>query len=145
MIPRKERKIPMNWLRRMMFGRYGNDQLGNFLFILYILLFLLQILFRGSVAGPVLMMVSYVLVIVYFFRCFSRNIYKRQRENQRFLQAWNPVKNYFKFCRLRMQERNGTKKLYRCPKCHQTIRVPKGRGKIAISCPKCRFEFIKKT
>lgn len=145
MIWGKERKIPMNWLRRMMVGRYGNDQLGNFLFVMYILLFVLQILFRGSVASPVLMMISYVAVILYFFRCFSRNIYKRQMENQRFLQAWNPVKNYFKFCRLRIQERNGTKKLYRCPKCHQIIRVPKGRGKIAISCPKCRFEFIKKT
>ena len=135
----------MNWLRRMMAGRYGNDQMGNFLFAVYLLLFVLQLVFRTTVISPVCILLSYLVIILYFFRCLSRNIYKRQMENQKFLKAWNPVKNYFKFCRLRMKERSGTKKLYRCPKCHQTIRVPKGRGKIAISCPKCRFEFIKKT
>ena len=135
----------MNWLRRMMMGRYGNDPLGNFLFVTYLLLFVLQLIFWTTVVGPVLILLSYFLIILYFFRCLSRNIYKRQMENQKFLKAWNPVKNYFKFWRLRIKERSGTKKLYRCPKCHQTIRVPKGRGKIAISCPKCRFEFIKKT
>ncbi|MCI5731312.1 MAG: hypothetical protein MR304_07200 [Eubacterium sp.] len=135
----------MNWLRRVMAGRYGNDQLGNFLFAVYLLLFVLQLMFRTTVISPVCILLSYLVIILYFFRCLSRNIYKRQMENQKFLKAWNPVKNYFKFCRLRMKERSGTKKLYRCPKCHQTIRVPKGRGKIAISCPKCRFEFIKKT
>ena len=135
----------MNWLRRVMAGRYGNDQLGNFLFAVYLLLFVLQLVFRPTVIRPVCILLSYFVIILYFFRCLSRNIYKRQMENQKFLKAWNPVKNYFKFCRLRMKERSGTKKLYRCPKCHQTIRVPKGRGKIAISCPKCRFEFIKKT
>lgn len=135
----------MNWLRRVMYGRYGNDQLGNFLFVLYLVLFVAQLVFRGTLASPILVGISYLVIVIYFFRCFSRNIYKRQRENQRFLRAWNPVKNYFKFWRLRIQEQSGTKKLYRCPKCHQTIRVPKGRGKIAIRCPKCRFEFIKKT
>lgn len=135
----------MNWLRRVMYGRYGNDQLGNFLFVLYLVLFVAQLVFRGTIVSPVLVGISYLLILIYFFRCFSRNIYKRQRENQRFLRVWNPVKNYFKFWRLRIQERSGTKKLYRCPKCYQTIRVPKGRGKIAIRCPKCRFEFIKKT
>ena len=135
----------MNWLRRVMAGRYGNDQLGNFLFAVYLLLFILQLVFRTTVISPVCILLSYLVIILYFFRCLSRNIYKRQMDNQKFLKAWNPVKNYFKFCRLRMKERSGTKKLYRCPKCHQTIRVPKGRGKIAISCPKCRFEFIKKT
>ena len=135
----------MNWLRRVLAGRYGNDQLGNFLFVVYLLFFVLQFVFQGTMISLVLILFSYFMIVLYFFRCFSRNIYKRQMENQKFLKAWNPVKNYFKFFRLRMKERSGTKKLYRCPKCHQTIRVPKGRGKIAISCPKCRSEFIKKT
>lgn len=119
----------MNWFRRMMYGRYGNDQFGNFLFVVYLLLFVLQRIFIRTVAAPVFALVSMLVIVLYFFRCFSRNIVNRQRENQKFLKFWNPVKNYFKFCRLRMKERSGTKKLYRCPKCHQTIRVPKGRGK----------------
>ncbi|MCH5265564.1 MAG: hypothetical protein J1F02_06670 [Lachnospiraceae bacterium] len=135
----------MNWLRRFMYGRYGSDQLSMFLFVLYLIIFVLSTVFRNTAASPVLMIIGYILVFLYFFRCLSRNIYKRQAENRKFLQVWNPVKNYFKFLRLRFRERNGVKKLYRCPKCHQTIRVPKGRGKIAITCPKCRFEFIKKT
>lgn len=136
----------MNWLRRFMYGRYGgNDQLSVCLFVLYLVVFVLSAIFRRTVAAPVLMAVGYVLVLIYFFRCLSRNIYRRQAENQKFLRVWNPVKNYFRFLKLRFRERNGVKKLYRCPKCHQTIRVPRGRGKIAITCPKCRFEFIKKT
>ena len=136
----------MNWLRRFMYGRYGgNDQLSVCLFVLYLVVFVLSAIFRRTVAAPILMAVGYVLVLIYFFRCLSRNIYRRQAENQKFLRVWNPGKNYFRFLKLRFRERNGVKKLYRCPKCHQTIRVPRGRGKIAITCPKCRFEFIKKT
>lgn len=135
----------MNWLRRFMYGRYGNDQLSTFTFVLYIILVLFQMAFRKTAAGPVLMVLSYLVVIAYFFRCFSKNIYRRQRENQRFLQLWNPVKNYVRFWKLRFRERNGVKKLFRCPKCHQTVRVPKGKGKIAITCPKCRVEFVKRT
>lgn len=135
----------MNWFRRFMYGRYGSDQLSTFLFVLYIVLLVFQMIFRGTAVGSVLMLVSYAVVLIYFFRTFSRNIYRRQMENQKFMQAWNPVKNYFKFWKMRFDERNGVKKLFRCPKCHQTIRVPKGKGKIAITCPKCRFEFIKRT
>ncbi len=135
----------MNWLRRFMYGRYGNDQLSTFLFVFYLILVVFQMIFRNSAAGRVLMLLSYVVVLAYFFRCFSKNIYKRQRENQRFLQLWNPVRNYFKYWKRKIQERNSTKKLFRCPKCHQTIRVPRGKGKIAITCPKCRSEFVKRT
>ena len=143
----------MNWLRRFMYGRYGgNDQLSMFLFVLYLILLVLGSIFRRgvpgsglSVAGTILQTLCWVVVLFYFFRCFSKNIYKRSAENQKFLRMWYPVQNYFKFLKLCFRERNGVKKLYRCPKCHQTIRVPRGRGKIAITCPKCRFEFIKKT
>ncbi len=135
----------MNWLRRFMYGRYGNDQLSTFLFVFYLILVVFQMIFRNSAAGRVLMLLSYVVVLAYFFRCFSKNIYKRQRENQKFLQLWNPLRNYFKYWKRKIQERNSTKKLFRCPKCHQTIRVPRGKGKIAITCPKCRSEFVKRT
>ena len=135
----------MNWFRRFMYGRYGSDQLSTCLFFIYVILVVFQFAFRNSVPGMILMALSYVVVFIYFFRFLSRNIYKRQSENQKFLQMWIPVKNYLKYLKLRIQERNGVKKLFRCPKCHQTIRVPRGKGKIAITCPKCHYEFIKKT
>lgn len=131
--------------QRMMYGRYGSDQLGMFCFAAYLVIWLLTMFFRGTRFALILNSISYLFVIAYFFRFFSRNIYKRQQENQKFLSVFNRVKNYVKFLKLQFTERNGVKKLYRCPKCHQIIRVPKGRGKIAITCPKCRFEFIKRT
>lgn len=135
----------MSWFQKFMYGRYGADQLSNFMFVMYVLLVVLQMLFRSTPAGPILMVVSYVLVFLYFFRVLSRNIYRRQMENQKFLKLWNPVKGFFRFLKLRFQERKGVNKVFRCPKCHQVVRVPRGKGKIAIRCPKCRFEFIKKT
>lgn len=131
--------------QRMMYGRYGSDQLGVFCFVAYLVIWIVTMFFRGTRLALVLSAFSYLFVIAYFFRFFSRNIYKRQKENQVFLSIFSKVKNYFKYLKLKFAERNGVKKLYRCPKCHQIIRVPRGRGKIAISCPKCRFEFIKKT
>lgn len=128
-----------------MYGRYGQDQLGTFCFAAYLVIWLVALLFRGTRVSFVLGTLDYLFVIVYFFRFFSRNIYKRQQENQKFLAVYNRVKNYVKYIKLKFTERDGVKKLYRCPKCHQIIRVPKGRGKIAITCPKCRFEFIRRT
>lgn len=128
-----------------MYGRYGQDQLGTFCFAAYLVIWLVALLFRGTRVSFVLGTLDYLFVIVYFFRFFSRNIYKRQQENQKFLAVYNRVKNYVKYIKLKFTERDGVKKLYRCPKCHQVIRVPKGRGKIAITCPKCRFEFIRRT
>ncbi|CCZ91537.1 putative uncharacterized protein [Clostridium sp. CAG:167] len=134
-----------NRFARFMYGRYGVDALNNFLFGLYVALFVLELFFRRTVAGQVMVILGYPIILLYFFRCFSRNIYKRSAENQRFLKLWNPVKNYGHYIKMKFVERGGTKKLCRCPKCHQIIRVPKGKGKIAITCPKCRFEFIKRT
>ncbi len=132
-------------LQRMMYGRYGNDQLGIFCFVMYFAIWIITVFFRGTRAALVLNTVSYVFVILYFYRFFSRNIYKRQQENQKFLSVFNQVKNYYNYLRLKFSERGGVKKLFRCPKCHQMIRVPRGHGKVAIRCPKCRFEFVKRT
>lgn len=136
----------MNWLRRFMYGRYGgNDALSRFLFVAYVILFVLQMVFARTKISMVFWILGWGAVIYYFFRCFSKNIYARSGENQKFMAMIQPVRNYFKYVRMKWQERNGVKKLFRCPKCHQIIRVPKDRGKIAITCPKCRFEFIKRT
>lgn len=133
-------------LQRLMYGRYAHyDQLGVFCFVVYIIVWIISVLFRGTRVASLLATLDILFVIVFFFRFFSRNIYKRQQENQKFLAVFNRVKNYGKYIKLKFTERNGVKKLYRCPKCHQIIRVPKGRGKIAITCPKCRFEFIRRT
>lgn len=79
-----------------------------------------------------------------FLSLFSRNIDKRCQENSRFLLVWNPIKRWFQQQKRRWKERK-THRYYHCPKCKNTLRVPKGIGKICITCPVCRTEFIKKT
>ena len=86
----------------------------------------------SGIVAPILSVIVYGLLIYSFFRMFSRNIYKRQRENRRFTQLW-----------MRLKDRNN--RYFRCPNCKQTVRVPRGRGKICIRCPKCGEKFTRKT
>lgn len=130
----------MDWLRRVMMGRYGTDQLSIALLVLYAVLYLLAQILRL----PVLAIIAIVPFVLCFFRMFSRNISRRYQENNMFLKYWSPVPAWFRRMTARMKDRR-THRYYKCPNCSRTLRVPKGRGKISITCPVCRTEFIKKT
>ncbi|MBQ2328521.1 MAG: hypothetical protein II382_04970 [Oscillospiraceae bacterium] len=125
-------------IRRFMFGRYGLDQLNVVLMIAAVALCLISFLFSRINAvwtvalSFVLNLLSYVLLFWYILRAFSRNIEKRNRENRRFLAF-----------RSRLTDRQN--RYYRCPNCKQTVRVPRGRGKICIKCPKCSEKFVRKS
>ncbi len=69
--------------QRMMYGRYGNDQLGVFCFVTYLVIWFVSLFFRGTRVQLVLNPISYLFAIAYFYRFFSKNIYKRQQENQK--------------------------------------------------------------
>ena len=121
-----------DWFRRFMQGRYGTDKLNTTILVVGLALSILQIIVPGPWAKWVLMVLSYVCLIIAIFRMFSRNTYKRYQENR----------NYLRFLdRLKDREH----KYFSCPRCRQSVRVPKGKGKIAITCPKCKEKFIKKT
>ena len=85
-----------------------------------------------SLLNPVLTLLSYVLMFWALFRVFSRNTYARYEENRKFLRFFDQLKDR-------------THRYFSCPKCRQTVRVPRGKGKIAITCPRCKERFIKKT
>lgn len=131
-------------LYQFMQGRYGPDQFTYFLMGTYVVLTLLSMFLRFPVVYAVLNVLSYAAAIYMLFRMFSRNIYKRQAENQMFLHFWAPFGRFFSLQKRRVKE-GKTSRFYCCPKCRQIIRVPKGKGKIQITCPKCRNSFIKKT
>lgn len=122
-----------------MYGRYGSDFLNLFLLVVAIVF---SIIIRFT---PVwyLGYLSYIPIGFALFRMFSRNIYKRQAENQKFLQISAPVIKWFRTKSARAKD--SAHKYYACPKCKQTCRVPSGKGKIQITCPKCGEKFIKKT
>ncbi len=129
----------MNWLRNFMWGRNGADQLCVALVVLAMVITVVC-----SFTMPLLGIISYLPMGIAFFRMFSKNVYKRQAENAKFLQIWNRVVGWFRRKVARIKD-SKYHKYYRCPGCGITVRVPKGKGKICITCPKCRKEFIKKT
>ena len=117
-------------LRRFMEGRYGTDKLNMVILCAGLVASLLSRL--PAPLNLVFWALSYALMILAIFRSLSRNTYKRYQENRRFMQLWDRV-------------RDRQHRYYDCPKCRQTVRVPRGKGKISITCPKCREKFIKKT
>lgn len=121
----------MNWLRKFMTGRYGVDELNISLLIVSLLLSILS----GITDSFSLSAVGAILIILYFYRALSKEIWKRRNENTKFLNITKPVRELL----------NRKYKYYKCPSCGQKLRLPKGKGKIQISCPKCRTEFIKRT
>ena len=117
--------------RRFMMGRYGTDKLNMAILGTGVALCLLVMFIRGLL-GLVLTLLSYCLMFWAIFRMFSRNTYKRYRENRKYLQLMERIKDR-------------EHRYFDCPRCRQPVRVPRGKGKIAITCPKCKEKFIKKT
>ena len=117
-------------LRRFMEGRYGTDKLNMVILCAGLVASLLSRIVLPL--NLVFWALSYALMILAIFRSLSRNTYKRYQENRRFMQLWDRV-------------RDRQHRYYNCPKCRQTVRVPRGKGKISITCPKCRERFIRKT
>lgn len=130
----------MNQFRRFMYGRYGLDQLGRALIVITLLFSLV-----GSFTRLIpLYLISYLFLGYALFRILSKNIQKRSGENLMYYKISHSFINKVKQTK---QDLFGTKthKYYHCPQCRQTIRVPRGKGKICITCPKCKREFIKRT
>ena len=128
---------------RFMVGRNGNDQLNAFLLGVAVVLLIAGIFFGGAVQG-VLRLLGFATLILIYFRMFSRNVYKRQEENGKYLRI-----RYRMFAKLKaLKERWVQRKDYKffhCPSCHAVLRVPRGRGKIKIVCRKCGNTFIGKS
>lgn len=130
----------MKWLQNFMRGRYGVDQLSLALLILYFILTIIVTAFRIPFGGYVTMLI----IIWCWFRILSRNTYKRAQENAKFMGKIYPIQNKLKTKRKEWKERK-THKFFTCPNCKQRLRVPKGRGTITITCPKCKTKFDKRT
>ena len=126
--------------RRFMAGRYGTDALNQFLSIVSIVLLLVALLSRVNLFTWVGMGV----LIWCYYRTFSRDIPKRTEENYKFYTLKQQLEGKVRS----LKEQWANRKLYhyyRCPQCRQKLRVPRGRGRIQISCPRCGTQFIKKS
>lgn len=130
----------MNGLKNFMNGRYGTDQLTLSLLILGMILTFLANAFKWHTVT----MFTNVIFLACIYRAMSKNIPARQTENIKFLKLYNPAKAWItgKYS-IAATLRNY--KYFKCPQCKQTIRAPRGRGKILITCQKCKNRFIQKT
>ncbi len=127
-------------LESFMSGRNGTDALGRDIYIVSLILLIAEMFFRTGI----LYLVALAGFVYSLFRSFSRKLLSRRMENQKYLAFRGRITGRFHLLVRKWKERK-THKYYRCPSCRQTIRVPKGKGKIEISCPKCGGTFVKKT
>ena len=118
--------------RRFMQGRYGGDKLNIALIWIAFGAYIISLLIPVVAVKLALWLVYYGLLIWAVFRMLSRNTYKRYQENRKYLRLLE-----------RLKDRDH--KYFDCPRCRQQVRVPRGKGKISITCPKCGERFLKKT
>lgn len=130
----------MNWLKRFMYGRYGFDAFSNFLLILSLILYFIV----AFIPFKIFIIIPLGLIFYTYYRCFSRNIQKRFNENLKFKSFFRPLTSFFSIRRKKFKDRK-THKYFKCPQCKQYMRVPKNKGKIQMTCPKCKQVIIAKT
>ena len=128
-----------NALQRLMYGRYGNDQLNTVLVLLSLALYLVF----AFTSWTFLYAVSFVLMAAALFRCLSRNYDRRRAENGKFLSLVQPVVSWYRLRRTIRRDKDHC--YFKCPNCGQHLRVPKGKGKITVTCRGCGASFQEKS
>ena len=127
-------------LRRFMQGRYGMDELGNFIVWVTLIAFIMNLFLEI----PLLYWIAVILLIFAYSRMLSRNYGRCSTQNRWFLDKTKGIREYF----AKVVSHQAMRKqyhIYTCKKCKQKIRVPRGKGKIIVTCPKCKNEFAKKS
>lgn len=144
-------------LYRFMYGRYGTDKLYHFTLIVAVILLVAELVVNYAL--PASLVKSYValalsisVILLYtwmIFRTMSRNVYKRRKENERFLKICNALKRFFTFntsCKTKSRNRDDATYIFRdCTKCGATLRLPRKKGRHKVKCPKCRHSFFVKS
>ena len=136
-----------NWFRSLgskmqsfMYGRYGYDELSQFLSKTALLCVIVGLFaYPGFFCG-----LAMALYLFTMFRMYSKNIMKRKQERDAYLRRTQPLRDWRALQKRKFNDRK-THKFYRCSQCKTSLRVPKGKGKIKIHCPKCGAEIVKKT
>lgn len=122
-------------LYKFMYGRYGIDELYHFIFFLYLFVVIIDLFIKNNI----LFVIELLLLIIIFYRCFSKNINQRRKENEKFLKLKNKLAKPFKNIKRNYRDRNDY--VYKkCRKCHTTLRLPlpSKRGIKYAKCPNCK-------
>ena len=138
-------------IKQFLAGRYGSDTLNSTLIISAAVLLIASAIL-GRINNTACFIISVVLNVVSIaalgfscFRMFSRDLSARHKENEKFMEkVVAPFRSKKNELSARRSQKT-THKFFKCPNCRQTVRVPKGKGKVKITCPKCGEVFIKET
>ena len=117
-------------------GRYRIDELYKFLFILFWIIAILSLFIRN----PIIYLIEMLICVFMIYRALSRNIYKRQNENMKYLKIRDKVKGKINLQKRKWADRN-THIYRKCPNCKAEIRLPKKKGKHVCTCPSCKKDF----
>ena len=137
------------WVEGFMRGRYGYDELTQSMLVLVVILIIVSAVLRlliGVAGAPVywlreiLRLVAFAVTVYALVRVFSKNHSKRRAENE----SWLAFRGRANKKRTQAIERKDYKYL-KCESCGQEMRVPRGKGKIAVKCPKCGEKTIIKS
>lgn len=128
-----------NAIQRFMYGRYGNDQLNLFLLVLYLTLYLVFV-FTGF--AP-LYWISLALIVVTLLRLLSRNPIRRRDENAKFMKAAGPAIRWYRLKKTMHRDKDHC--YFKCPNCGQHLRVPRGKGRVTVTCRGCGASFEEKS
>ena len=129
----------MKKIREFFMNRYGMDSLNRALMVLYVIFLIISLITRQDI----FIYISLGIAVYQVYRALSRNFTARAKENQVFIKFWNPIKRKYYLIKKKITDK--THRYFKCPKCKTEIRVPKNKGKIRITCPKCSEQFIKNT
>lgn len=124
-------------------GRYGSDKLNVFLYVMFLVLWIVNIFVFNPTASLILDVFEIAFVVISLFRTFSRNITKRSAENRKFLSVYNPVAAWFKLTFRKIKEFRNFRYV-KCPMCKAQLRVKSEKGNHTVRCPKCGGKFSKK-
>lgn len=127
--------------KKFMVGRYGIDQLSTALNTLFFILVILGLITKHSI----FLYLSLIPMFYNYFRIFSKNFSKRYNENRIYTNMMSPVYDFFEKIKLKInknKKRDKVKyKYYHCKNCGQELRIPRGKGKVVITCPICKHTF----
>lgn len=132
-------------LNRFMQGRYGADSFSRFTMGVALVSIILTIFLRnGSILRSILDFIGVAAIVYSYYRMLSRDISARYAENQKYLTKTEKLRQRLNREKYHLQQRKDYH-IYKCPSCSQKIRMPRGKGKVEINCPKCHTKFVKKS
>ena len=125
-------------INEFMYGRYKGDELNRFLTVIYLILWVLSFFpYLG-----ILQLLNTLIFVFIIYRALSKNIYARQKELNKYLNIKNKLKSQIALNKQKHLNRK-THLYFKCKNCKANLRVPKGKGKLEITCPKCKHTMIK--